>query len=201
MATLCGAILAGGRGRRMAADKTQMRRDGQRVLERTAALLAPLCGRVLLVARDEAQAAELRSVCAVETIVDAQPGLGPMGGLHAALKHTGGDVLLVACDMPFLEAALLGRMIESFRTRCAPVAAMRTLDEQKQWRVEPLCAVWSQSVLPQVEQAIATQRLSMTRLTEELGAAFVDLSAAEALQLRNINSPAELQQPDARLEI
>ena len=201
MATLCGAILAGGRGRRMAADKTQMRRDGRRVLERTAALLAPLCGRVLLVARDETQAAELSGVCALETIVDAQPGLGPIGGLHAALKHTGGDVLLVACDMPFLEAELLARLIETFRARSGQVVAMRTLDEQKQWRIEPLCAVWPQNILPQVEQAIAAQRLSMTRLAEELGAAFVDLSAAEALQLRNINFPAELQQPDARLEI
>ena len=70
-----------------------------------------------------------------DVVTDARPGLGSLGGLHAALVHGGGvPVLVVAWDMPFVPASLL--------------AALRTLGETHGAAavpdgpagLEPLCA-------------------------------------------------------------
>src|SRR5256885_2114372 len=95
------AILAGGQGTRLGrVDKSQLRIGEHTVLERQLAALRPYAERIFVVlAHDDARS----QVANLEVVHDRLPGLGPLGGLEAALRHATGDhVLVLGCDLPFI---------------------------------------------------------------------------------------------------
>src|SRR5213076_662339 len=98
-------ILAGGQSRRMGANKALLRLDsaGPRIIERVLAAAQPL-GPALLVTNTPADYAFL----GLPMVPDARPGTGALGGLYSGLAAaTAPYNLVVACDMPFLQPALL----------------------------------------------------------------------------------------------
>src|SRR5689334_20794921 len=102
MARMVAAILAGGRGRRMGGvNKALIEAEGRRIIDRQPEVLLPLFDEVLVVVADGAGWNEPRA----RLIVDRRPGMGPLAGLEAALAE--GDVFAVACDMPYLDAAVV----------------------------------------------------------------------------------------------
>src|SRR5215211_755209 len=103
------AILAGGRARRLGgADKAALAIGGARIIDRQLAALSAVADDVRIVANDRDRYAGL----GVRVIPDALPGRGPLGGLHAALLDAAHDrVLVLACDLPFVTAALLERLV------------------------------------------------------------------------------------------
>src|SRR5262245_65493189 len=92
------AILAGGQARRFGGrDKSALIVDGRTILERQIAELSTVSPDVRVIRRED----------------DLVPGCGPLGGLHAALHAARGDALfLVACDMPFVTAALADYLLK-----------------------------------------------------------------------------------------
>ena len=92
------AILVGGAGRRLGGvEKGRLVICGKTVVER---ILDTLQGfDTVIVCRDEEQATKYREW---DVIVDEFRGMGPLAGIHAALKHFGDSTLVVAADMPFL---------------------------------------------------------------------------------------------------
>src|SRR5438046_2103958 len=99
------AILAGGGGRRLGGvDKALIEIGGRPIIERQLAVLRPLFDEVLVVAGDPARYARFGA----RPVRDLSPGLGPLAGLEAALAAASSDaVVVVACDLPFLDAALV----------------------------------------------------------------------------------------------
>ncbi|MBI3829432.1 MAG: molybdenum cofactor guanylyltransferase [Planctomycetes bacterium] len=194
---MMGAILAGGRSRRMEGqDKTRMLRDGRRVLERLAGILRGACGGCVLVAREE-QRAELEALDLGEVYGDLFPDRGPLGGLYTVLEETEDDVFLVACDLPFLEQDLVEKILREYDSQVPKVFALvpRSPDPDQApdpWRVEPLCAIWSRHCKRPAYIALEAQELSLTQFAHGIHARFLDLSAQEAQQLRNINTMNEL---------
>ena len=86
---------------------------------------------------------------------DLFPGKGPMAGLHSALLHaTTPRVMLLACDMPLVNPALISYMLK-IRT-WAPVIIPYCNE-----RFEPLHAIYHGSLLPIIELLIARNRLKM----------------------------------------
>ena len=76
----------------------------QHVLDRVAQLGDEVC---ITTNRPQAYA-----FLGVPTASDPQPGLGALAGLRTALQAARSDtVLVVACDMPFLEPALLRHLL------------------------------------------------------------------------------------------
>lgn len=74
-----GAILAGGRARRFGSDKAHARYQGKRLIDNVASSLAGQCHAVIVCGRDEP---------GFDCVADQpEAGLGPLGGLNAALHH------------------------------------------------------------------------------------------------------------------
>src|SRR5439155_16087595 len=72
----------------------------------------------------------------VRVIPDIVPGSGPLGGLHAALTAAHGDaVFVVACDMPYVTAALVEYLFSLAGD--AQIVVPRT-----ERGYHPLCAVY-----------------------------------------------------------
>ena len=126
-----GAVLAGGRSRRLGLDKTTLpwppplpgvrarrrRRPGAAgavgavgatLLERTAGTLAALCDEVLVAGYRGARPLPPR----LRAVPDLFPEGGSLGGIYSALQAAAHDVMLaVATDMPFLSLPLLRWML------------------------------------------------------------------------------------------
>ena len=102
-------ILAGGRSRRMGRDKADLQVGGQSLLVRTACVLSEVVDEILVVGRDSFSSALPHSVRAVP---DEVPGIGPLGGLLSGLRRTTYPyAVVVACDLPFLDAGVLRHLL------------------------------------------------------------------------------------------
>jgi len=169
------AILAGGDARRFGGrDKGALVVDGRTILERQISELSTVTPDVRVIRRED----------------DLVPGCGPLGGLHAALNAARGDALfLVACDMPFVTAALAAYLL----TLAGDVDAVVPRTERG---YHPLCAVYGRACLPAVERRLAERRLKMLDLLHDLRVR--DVTADDLGRfgncdrlLANVNTPAE----------
>lgn len=171
-----GVILAGGGATRFLGEPKGLERvGGRRIIDRVAGALRLVTDDLLLIAN---AADALAWLPGVRTERDVRTGAGALGGLHAALSHAGRDIVLVAWDMPFVSAALLGEM-----RRLGEVEGLdAVLPESDGSRrgVEPLCAWYSHRCLPAIEATldagdlrvigfhdrVRTQRLPLERVTD-----------------------------------
>ena len=132
-----GLILAGGESRRMGRDKALLMRDGQSQLAHMAQLLGRVTERVFVSTRS-AQANDTERG-RFEQIVDRYDNIGPMAGILSALEeHRGVDWLVVACDLPNIDATTLGYLLEH-RSELPFTAFKSSHDDLP----EPLCAVYA----------------------------------------------------------
>ena len=181
------AILAGGRARRFdGRDKTHIRVFGRTLLESQCDVLRQCAHRIFLVGyRGAAVDAP------VVPIPDRVPDSGPLSGLDAALEAAGDDPLIVvACDMPNLDPALLRFMADGLNGHDAVVP-------RTERGYHPLCAVYAQSCRPAVQDRLQRGQLRMTDLLAALQVRVVE--AAELARfgdpdrlLANVNSQADL---------
>src|SRR3990167_7470371 len=74
-----GAILAGGKAQRFGSDKAHALWRGERLIDRFAAALGPQCEDLVVCGREEPGFTSLPD--------RPEAGLGPLGGLNAALHH------------------------------------------------------------------------------------------------------------------
>src|SRR5581483_8166172 len=89
-------------------DKALLSVNGRTLLQRTVATLAQVAGDVLVLGPPERAA----QVSGVQVAQDLIPGIGPLGGIYTALRtRTGSAALVVAVDMPFLNAGLLRYLV------------------------------------------------------------------------------------------
>jgi molybdenum cofactor guanylyltransferase len=188
------AILVGGRGRRLGGrDKSGVVIDGVTVLDRLLAVLAAVPATVMLVGGPE----EHSWPAGVRVVPDAEPGLGPLGGIHAALTHVTGDrALILACDMPFLTAPFLSWLAGQGRE--ADVTVPRDARG-----MHPLCAIWATTAMPVVRQLLDRGIRKVGTALDALRVQVVEGTTLEAFDpdgwlLHNINTPDDYQRALAR---
>ncbi len=119
-----GLVLAGGQSQRMGRSKAFLPFAGTPLVLRVARRLAQICHPVYVVARTPETYRDFE----LPVIVDALPGFGPLGGLHAGLTAIStAYAVAVACDLPFLNVGLLSHLIQCAEGRDAvvPIVAGR----------------------------------------------------------------------------
>ena len=176
-----GAILCGGQSRRMGRTKALIEIDGRPMATRVATTLRSAgCPNVVLVGGDSGELMTL----GLPVVDDRFPGEGPVGGLLTALRHfEGRDVMLVPCDIPFLDVASVERVRQSFERCAADVAVARTD------RIEPLCAMWRSNAHVQIQRAFDGGARAMHQVLDALVVVEVQVDGDA---LRNINQPDDL---------
>jgi molybdenum cofactor guanylyltransferase len=110
MEGVTGIVLAGGRGSRLGGvNKALLDIGGRTTLERTLAALADVAEETILVVNDDS----LAGTSGVRFVRDPEPHAGVLPALLAALETaTRPLAALVACDMPFLDGALLRWLVD-----------------------------------------------------------------------------------------
>lgn len=104
MTRIAGAILVGGAGTRLGADKPAAEVGGRRLVDRAWGALAPATGSVVL--QGVAQAPP-----GLSAVPDRRPGQGPLAGLETALaragRHGRPGVAVLAVDLPRVTAPVI----------------------------------------------------------------------------------------------
>jgi len=183
-------ILAGGKSSRFGSDKARAVLAGQPMVARVAARLAPVAASVTVVADVAGKYADL----GLTTIADASPGAGPVGGLVTALGHCedahgAGWLLLAACDLVDVDAALVGALraaAGSTMDRSSRAVAFRAADG----RWEPMLGLYATALRADAERWFADGERAMWRVLEAAGATAVDLPGGRA-GLGQVNTQAE----------
>jgi molybdenum cofactor guanylyltransferase len=159
--------------------------------------LLPLngCPLAMWIARAVAQSAgtatlvgppERYSGMGFPAIPDLFPGEGPLGGILTALRHSNAEWnLIVACDMPNIDAALLSRLLDAAK-QSSPDALLPVTPEG---RPQPLCAVYRRTCLAPFEKAfsegarkVAAALAAVRCLRPPMG---------EVSQFQNVNTPED----------
>jgi molybdenum cofactor guanylyltransferase len=183
-APLYGLVLTGGKSRRMQRDKAALEYGGQPQLTRAVELLRPLVTRYFVSVRAGNDADPQRS--AHERIADLLPDIGPLGGIHAALHaHPQAAWLVLACDLPFLDAATLQQLM----AERAPQRLATAFRSRFDGKPEPLCAIWEPASSAAVDSWIAAGKNCPRDFMKHSDVALLDLRNPRALD--NINTAEE----------
>ncbi len=178
-----GFVLVGGRSSRMGRNKALMPYGESMLVERVAGEVAAAAGPVTLVGPpDEYQRLGL------PVVADRRPGSGPLGGVETALFHTTAEWnLVVACDMPNVQAELMGAMLD----RAEEGGADCLIPLSGAGRLEPLCAVWHKRCLKPVAAALDT---GVRKMTDALAGLRVKTWRPESHEWAvNLNTPEDLR--------
>ncbi len=189
-----GAVLAGGRGRRIGGDKASLTLNGRSLASYPAVVLESAGLEVVLALREgQARPEGLERTSAVYDLVhDA----GPMGGLQALLRWLPVEwALVVSCDQPFVRVDLLHGLLAHVEGDADAVVA-RTAD-----RIQPLPGLFRKTCLPFVEEALAKGEMGLRDLLHRIRLCELEDEEIDRLDLErssfiNINTPEDLA--DAR---
>lgn len=185
-----GAVLAGGRSRRMGRDKLALDVGGKTVLERAIDALKMAELTCVVVLRDGQDPPPTTGLMAV--LRDQVEDAGPLGGLHALLSWLPNEwALAVPCDQPLLNRALL-RGFAAQRSDDIDAVVGRSPSG-----IEPLPGLYRRTCLPAVEETLASGKRSLLDLfslirLREVPADMLRQWDPDLLSYVNVNTPADL---------
>jgi molybdopterin-guanine dinucleotide biosynthesis protein A len=134
-----GLVLAGGKSTRMGTDKGLLTWHGKPQRYYMADMLRQVCADVFISCRNE-QAAEIQTAGYAPLTDDARfAGQGPSAAIVSAfLAHPGATWLVVACDLPLLDASTLTHLL----AHRDPQKIATTFESPYDGLPEPLITIW-----------------------------------------------------------
>ncbi|HUJ90641.1 MAG TPA: molybdenum cofactor guanylyltransferase [Syntrophorhabdales bacterium] len=151
---MTGAILAGGRSRRMGRDKATLPFKNRPIIAYIHGIVKQVLPEVFIISKHHAAIEGIDS----PILKDIIPKDGSLVGIASALLYARTDyVFVVGCDMPFLRKEAIIHMMD--QTHGEDIVIPRT-----DAGYEPLHAVYSRSCLPHMLRAIDRNRIKITDL-------------------------------------
>lgn len=190
---ILGTILAGGLSQRMGEPKASLRLRGGATtqLEHSARLLGAFCQRVACSMREAESGAALPE--GVEAIYDSEEAKGPMAGALAALAAADPwPALVLACDMPYVDAALLLQLV-SRRDPDKEATAFFGADGSP----EPLLAIYEARALAPMREQARSGRHSLRGFLQTRRVELIELVRPDLLA--SVNTPEAAAEARRRL--
>jgi molybdopterin-guanine dinucleotide biosynthesis protein A len=185
-----GVLLAGGKSRRMGEDKRYLVVGEQTLLERGLVVLRSIFQEVLVVIAQDSPPLDV----AARVVRDLVPDCGSLGGLYTGLTHaTAPCIFVVACDMPFLDQAVIAQFTSRRATADIVMAKLAA-------RLHPMHALYGKRCLPALEQMIRARQLKIQEMVSHASLRVRYVTEADLLTLdpsgrsfQNVNTPADLE--------
>ena len=186
-------ILAGGKSRRMGQDKALLTYQGQPLLTTVSRVALSLSPRVFVLSPwPQKYLGILPS--GVQSLTEAMPNQGPLSALTQALHILKGNwVLLLACDMPQLEAKRISKWRSQLVDLPPDCLAYVPQLEPNSW--EPLCGFYRRESLDSLESYLAQGGRSFQTWLSRINAIAIPISQANQTMFHNCNRPEDLDFP------
>jgi molybdopterin-guanine dinucleotide biosynthesis protein A len=192
--TTTSIVLAGGRSSRLGREKHLEKLAGESLIERVISHLSSLSTEILLVISRKQARISLQSYTHPEakTVADLYPRKGSLGGIYTGLVYSKTlRNLVVACDMPFLNPALLRYMISL--SPGFDVVIPRIGD-----KIEPLHAIYSKNCVKPVEEQLKRDNLRIAGFFDSVKVRYIEKEEIERfdpehLSFFNVNTEADLE--------
>jgi molybdopterin-guanine dinucleotide biosynthesis protein A len=192
--SITGVILAGGKSSRMGQNKALMSLGGKRLVDRVVGVMRSVFDDLLMVTNTPGVYADL----GLPMVRDVWPEKGSLGGVYSAIYHVATPYcLVVACDMPFLQTAVLRYLITQINDH--DVVVPDVLGE-----LQTLHAIYSKACLQPIERRLEMHRLRIIGFFPDVRVRTVTASELEPydpalLAFQNLNTPEEFQAAEQRL--
>lgn len=146
MVDITAVIMAGGKSLRMGSDKALLKIGNLPAVEFQLQRLRPLFDEIILSTNAPEEFRHLDIPC----LPDIIPDRGPLGGIYTALLRAKNPyIFAIACDMPFVSAALINYLKE----KCEGYDV--TIPETERG-LEPLHAIYSRDCIPAIKKHLET---------------------------------------------
>ena len=192
---ITGVILAGGKSSRMGQNKALLSLGGKRLVDRVVGVLGEVFSGLLLVTNSPEVYADL----GLPMVRDVFPDKGSLGGIYSAVYHAPTPYcFVVACDMPFLSAAVMRYLI-------GHIADYDVVIPDMHGELQPLHAIYSKACLPSMLRRLEANRLRIVGFLPEVRVCTVTASDIQHLDpdllaFQNLNTPEEFQAAAQRLQ-
>jgi molybdopterin-guanine dinucleotide biosynthesis protein A len=186
------AIMAGGKSVRMGTDKAFVPFRGKTMIEHVIERVQGLSEDIFIVTNKP----ESFEVFGFPTVSDIYQNCGPLGGIHTALHHLlSGHLLIVACDMPWLERDLLDYMIS---VRAEGDIVVPRWDKFP----EPLHAIYSKTCQGPVEDSLDSGVLKVVGFYGKVTVRYVERNEIERFDphgrsFANLNTPTDIEDAES----
>jgi molybdopterin-guanine dinucleotide biosynthesis protein A len=185
-----GILLAGGKSRRMGEDKRHLVVGEQTLLERGLAVLHSIFQEVLVVIAQDSPPLGVDA----RVVRDLVPDCGSLGGLYSGLMQaTTPWVFVVACDMPFLNQAVIAQFTSRRTTADIVMAKLEA-------RLHPMHALYGKQCLPVLEQMIRARQFKIQEIVSQSSLRVRYVTEADLLTIDpsgrsfyNVNTLADLE--------
>lgn len=189
-----GAVLAGGRSRRMGRDKRWVEVDGIPMLVRAVTAVRAVADHVQIVGGLDLVGDVPDEIADVLAIADLRAGQGPLGGIETALATAEHEVVVVvAVDHPWLNPAVLDLLVAQLGIEPEVDAAVLGSADGPQ----PLVAAYRRAALPTVRRLLDEGERRTMALLDNLAVAVVEREAWARLDpqgwtARDVDTPEDL---------
>lgn len=199
---IVGAVIAGGRSRRMGGgDKPLLLLDGRSILDRVLDRFAPQCGAVVINANGDARRLDGYHLPLVPDPVEGFAG--PLAGLLAALDWAAANrpeaalVATVPGDCPFLPRNLVGRLWSARRAGRAEIALASSGG-----RTHPVIGLWPVTLRTALRHALLEEGLrKVSGWTDRHSLAQAEWPVGPVDPFFNVNAPEDLAQAERLLPL
>jgi len=183
---ITGILLAGGMSLRMGSEKGILSIGDALLYQYPLQVLEMLCDEILI---STCQASHFQ--VPYQKVCDEVKGIGPLGGIHSCLKQSSNALnLVLSYDMPLVTESLFRYLISKKGQYELVLPAM------KEKRPEPLCGLYTRSVIEVIGQMIQEQDLAVNHLLNRCNSRILPISQEmECWQsdlFLNINSKEDL---------
>jgi len=186
-------ILAGGNSSRFGWNKALEIINDKNLVQRVVNCLISLSKELIIVTAQCENFSYSPSSPMIKIVADIHPGKGPLCGIYSGLVISScSRAIVVGCDMPFLNIALLNYM-----TQLSP--AFDVVVPRIGERIEPLCAIYSKNCLVPIHKLLERNELRISELFSVVRTRYVDEDEIdkfdpEHLSFYNINTQADLEE-------
>ncbi|TAL68876.1 MAG: molybdenum cofactor guanylyltransferase [Bacteroidetes bacterium] len=154
---ITGIILSGGKSTRMGKDKSFLKLNNRFVIEHISDLMKSIFKDVIIIT-NETDKYEFLGLKCNEDIVK---GIGPLGGIHSGLTHSGNELnFVISCDLPFITIDVIEFILNNRQDYDAVITRADGFIQQ-------LCGFYRKKLLPQIEKFIDASSEEETRNNEQ----------------------------------
>lgn len=189
LASIVPAVLAGGRSERFGRDKMLADVVGRPMVAAPIAALREVFGpRVVVVGPCDPAVRALGD----DWLADDHAGIGPMGGIATVLARLGRPAMVLAGDLPAIDAAAVRRLAEAFLAAPAAAMALAISGESTEPREHPCAAVYGLPMREALESGLRRSRFGLREAIGRVPASSVVRVRLPERVLANVNHPADL---------